>query len=84
MRRRRWSLRCGRRYGARHDATTIFNARIALANVDRTWTVALIGKNLTDEKSNIWNNDVPTTNSNSYYGLPSRPRSIAVQARYRF
>ena len=68
----------------KHDATTIFNARIALANVDRTWTVALIGKNLTDEESNIWNNDVPTTNSNSYYGLPSRPRSIAIQARYRF
>ena len=68
----------------KNDGTTIFNARIALANVDRSWTVALIGKNLTDEKSNIWNNDVPITNSNSYFGLPNRPRSIAVQARYRF
>ncbi len=68
----------------KNDGTTIFNARIALASVDRSWTVALIGKNLTDEKSNIWNNDVPITNSNSYFGLPNRPRSIAVQARYRF
>lgn len=68
----------------KHDALTTFNARIALANVDRTWTVALIGKNLTDEKSNIWNNDVPITDSNSYFGLPNRPRSIAVQARYSF
>jgi outer membrane receptor protein involved in Fe transport len=68
----------------RHDDTTIFNARIALANVDRTWSVALIGKNLTDKKYNIWNNDVPVTNSNSYFGLPNRPRSIALQARYNF
>ena len=68
----------------KNDGTTIFNARIALASVDRSWTVALIGKNLTDEKSNIWNNDVPITNSNSYFGLPNRPRSIAMQARYRF
>ena len=68
----------------RHDDLTTINARIALANVDRTWSVAVIGKNLTDEKSNIWHNDVPLTNSNSYFGLPNRPRSIAVQARYRF
>jgi len=44
----------------------------------------LIGKNLTDKKSNIWNNDVPISNSNSYFGLPNRPRSIAIQARYNF
>ncbi len=68
----------------KQDAVTTFNARIALTNIDRTWSVALIGKNLSDEKSNIWNNDVPVTNSNSYFGLPNRPRSIAVQARYRF
>jgi outer membrane receptor protein involved in Fe transport len=68
----------------KHDDVTTINARIALANVGRTWSVAVIGKNLTDEKANIWNNDVPVTNSNSYFGLPIRPRSIAVQARYRF
>jgi outer membrane receptor protein involved in Fe transport len=68
----------------KHGSTTIFNARIALASVDRSWSVALIGKNLTDKKSNIWNNDVPISNSNSYFGLPNRPRSIAIQARYNF
>ncbi|MCX2982935.1 TonB-dependent receptor [Halieaceae bacterium IMCC14734] len=67
-----------------HDAATIINARIALSNMDRNWSVALIGKNLTDEKTYVWKNDVPITNSNSYFGLPQRPRSIAVQARYRF
>lgn len=68
----------------RHDAATIINARIALSGIDKGWSVALIGKNLTDEKTYVWNNDVPLTNSNSYYALPQRPRSIAVQARYRF
>jgi len=68
----------------RHDDATIINARIALTSVERDWSVAVIGKNLTNEKTTIWNQDVPFTNSNSYFALPSRPRSIAVQARYRF
>jgi outer membrane receptor protein involved in Fe transport len=68
----------------KHDDATRINARIALASVDDTWMVALVGKNLTDEKTYFWNNDVPFTGSNSYFGLPERPRSIALQARYRF
>ena len=68
----------------KHDAATRINARIALASINDTWTVALIGKNLTDEKTYFWKNDVPVTASNSYFGLPERPRSIALQARYRF
>lgn len=68
----------------KHDSATKVNARIALNSTDRIWSIALIGKNLTDEKTRIWNNDVPVTNSNSYFGLPDRPRSVAVQARYRF
>ena len=46
--------------------------------------MAVIGKNLTDEESHMWKNDVPVTDSNSYFGIPERPRSIAIQARYRF
>jgi iron complex outermembrane receptor protein len=68
----------------RHDSYTKYNARIALAASDDKWSVALIGKNLTDEETNVWNNDVSLTNSNSYFGVPERPRSIAIQARYRF
>jgi len=68
----------------KHDSYTKYNARIALAASDDKWSVALIGKNLTDEETNVWNNDVALTASNSYFGVPERPRSIAVQARYRF
>ncbi len=67
-----------------HDSNVRVNARIALASVDDSWSVALIGKNLTDEETRVWNNDVPTSNSNSYFGVPERPRSLAIQARYRF
>ena len=49
-----------------------------------TWSVALIGKNLTDETTQVWRNDVPVNDSNSYFAVPERPRSIAIQVRYRF
>ena len=68
----------------KHDSATRLNMRIALASVDDTWSLALVGKNLTDEKTRVWNNDVATSNSNSYFGVPERPRSIAIQVRYRF
>ncbi|AQA19271.1 hypothetical protein BST95_14485 [Halioglobus japonicus] len=68
----------------KHDAATFINARIALTGNDDTWSLALVGKNLTDEKTYIWRDDLPVTNSNSYYAVPERPRSIALQARYRF
>ncbi|MEH6570604.1 MAG: TonB-dependent receptor [Halioglobus sp.] len=67
-----------------HDSATKVNGRIALASAADSWSVALIGKNLTDKDTRVWNNDVPTNASNSYFGVPERPRSIALQARYRF
>jgi len=67
-----------------HDSATLVNARIALASNDGAWTIALVGKNLTDEKTQIWRNDVPLTNSNSYFAVPERPRSYAIQGRYSF
>lgn len=68
----------------KHDDFTKVNARIALGSMDGNWSVALIGKNLTDETTQVWRNDVALTDSNSYFAVPERPRSIAIQARYRF
>lgn len=67
-----------------HDATTFVNARLALSSITGTWTVALVGKNLTDQTSYVWRNDVALTNSNSYFGVPERPRSFAIQGIWRF
>jgi len=68
----------------KHDASTKVNLRVALADVGDTWSVAVVGKNLTDEKTMLWRNDVVLTDSGSYFGVPERGRSVAVQARYRF
>jgi len=68
----------------KHDDATLWNARIALNGENDKWSVALIGKNLSDETTYAWKNDVPLSNSNSYFGVPQRPRSVAIQARYRF
>jgi outer membrane receptor protein involved in Fe transport len=68
----------------KHDSATKVNLRVALADIGDTWSVAVLGKNLTDEETMVWRNDVALTASNSYFGVPERGRSIAVQARYRF
>lgn len=68
----------------KHDDVTLWNARIALGGENDKWSVALIGKNLSDETTYAWKNDVPLSASNSYFGIPQRPRSVAIQARYRF
>jgi len=68
----------------KHEDAVKFNARIVLASTDDTWSLALIGKNLTDEETHRWRNDVALTNSNSYFGIADRPRSIAILGRYQF
>jgi iron complex outermembrane receptor protein len=67
-----------------HDDVTLWNARLALSGDNDKWSVAVIGKNLSDETTYAWKNDVPLTNSNSYFAVTQRPRSVAIQARYRF
>ncbi len=67
-----------------HDDYVLWNARIALSGDNGKWSVALLGKNLSDEKTSAWNNDVALTASNTYFGVPQRPRSVALQGRYRF
>jgi iron complex outermembrane recepter protein len=67
-----------------HDSSIKMNLRVALASIDDTWSVALVGKNITDEKTMVWRNDAALTNSGTYFGIPERGRSVAIQARYRF
>lgn len=68
----------------KHDSYVKVNARIALMDDEAGWTLAILGKNLTNEETNLWKNDVTLTDSNSYFGVPQRPRSIAIQAGYKF
>ncbi len=68
----------------KHDSATLYNARVSLSGDDGRWSIAVLGKNLSDEVTYAWKNDVPATASNSYFGVPNRPRSIAIQGRYYF
>ena len=67
-----------------HGDVVLWNARIALSGDSGKWSLAVLGKNLTDEETSAWNNDVALTGSNTYFGVPQRPRSVALQGRYRF
>ena len=68
----------------KHDSATLYNARISLSGDDGKWSISVLGKNLSDEETYAWRNDVPLSASNSYFGVPNRPRSVAVQGRYFF
>jgi outer membrane receptor protein involved in Fe transport len=68
----------------KHDSATLYNGRISLSGDNGRWSISVLGKNLSDEETHAWRNDVPLTASDSYFAVPNRPRSIAVQGRYYF
>lgn len=69
------------------EAFAKFNARIELAGSDGMWSIALLGKNLTDKKTTTWGNDVPLASQGfgeTYFQHIDAPRSYQIQARYNF
>ena len=66
----------------------LWNLRLALASADAKWEVALLGRNLLDEKVVSYANDTPLAFSQfgtpTFYGFVDRPRSVALQANYHF
>ncbi len=65
---------------AKQDGFAKLNARVELASDDDRWSVALVGKNLTDKKTTTWVNDLPVFRG-AYFGFIDPPRSVGVQAR---
>jgi iron complex outermembrane receptor protein len=70
------------------DGYVRINMRLSLADIDAGWELAVVGKNLTDEAVISYSNDVPLANSSfgsiGHYAFIERPRSVAVQAAYRW
>ncbi len=69
------------------DAYAKVNLRLALSNAADTWELALLARNLNDEDVIRYSNPVPlsgTFGSNSQYSFVERPRSVALQASWRF
>lgn len=68
------------------NAFTKVNARVALASSD-VWSIALLGKNLTDEKIANAPNDIPLGNlgfTGSFFYFLDAPRSYEIQLTYNF
>lgn len=69
------------------EAFTKVNARIAIMDLDGRWSLALLGKNLTDETTTTWGNDIPLGSfgfADSYFQIVDAPRSFEFQAKYSF
>lgn len=68
------------------DAYIKINARIALEA--ENWSIALFGRNLTDEKVLTYAGNAPLSGSsfgtNTFYGFVDRPATIGLQVQYDF
>lgn len=69
------------------DGFAKVNARLQIGASDDKWYVALVGKNLTDETTIAWGNDVPLGSfgfDNTYFVNIEAPRSFELTGRYSF
>ncbi|GGZ64066.1 TonB-dependent receptor [Paraglaciecola chathamensis] len=72
------------------NSYTRWGLRVALADYDDQWQVALIANNITDERVMTLSNSLPFSTTLTggtgvaYYGIYDRPRSIAVELTYHF
>lgn len=68
------------------DSVTKVNLRLGIQT--DTWSVAFIGKNLSDERVITYSANAPLSGSlfgtNTFYAFLERPRQLAVEAAYRF
>jgi outer membrane receptor protein involved in Fe transport len=63
------------------------NARISLGTNDGKWSIAVVGKNLGDEATTSFGNDIPLGSlgfDGSYFQHIDPPRTIALQGRWSF
>ncbi|MCZ6830074.1 MAG: TonB-dependent receptor [Gammaproteobacteria bacterium] len=69
------------------DSYWKLTARVALSSADGSWQLAVVGKNLTDEDTFSWGNDVPLGPFGfnfTYFKHIDPPRTFEFQARYNF
>lgn len=65
------------------DSFTKVDARITLADAEGRWQASLIGRNLGDETTMGFANDINFFRG-SYFGITEAPRSIILQGTFRF
>lgn len=63
------------------------NTSISLSGAEESWQISLIGKNLNDEKTFTWGNDIPLGSfgfDGSFFRHIDPPRTVELMARYNF
>lgn len=65
------------------DAFTKVNASIAFGPKNGNWDIALVARNITDEETYSYANDMPLF-SGTHFGLVQRPRTIALRGQLNF
>lgn len=66
------------------DGFTKVNARISLLDINGTWQVALLGKNLTDKITKSYSTDMTLMPAGFYNVWTEQGRSISLQLSYNF
>ncbi len=65
------------------DAFVKINASVSIGPNNGKWDLALVGRNLTDEKTFSYANDMPLF-SGTHFGIVQRPRTVAIRGRLNF
>lgn len=64
------------------------NGRLSIGGVNDRWELALVGRNLTNEKVLSYSGDTPLASklfgARSYYGFVDPPRSVAIEYELKF
>ncbi len=68
----------------RQSAYHLFDYRISLTPPSKAWSLALIGKNLTDEKYNVFTSVIPLAPGGAFANVESKGREVALEWHYRF
>ena len=72
----------------KQEAYIQYNGRVAVSAIDGSWELALLGKNLSDELVVLYGVDAPTaktvTGATTHHALINAPRTVALQASYRW
>ena len=68
----------------RQDGYAKLGARLALAQIDNQWEVALIGRNLTNKVTTSQGFNTPTFGGNSHMALVGAPRTVTLQLSLDF
>jgi outer membrane receptor protein involved in Fe transport len=68
----------------RQDAYSLFDYRAEFTPAGKAWSVALIGRNLTDERYNVFTSVIPLAPGGAFANVRSKGREVALEWNLKF